>query len=85
MLSITEAQFQQMLDKAAEEGAKRALEHLGLHDEHAAQDVHEMRSLLDAWRDVRRTAWQTFVQSCVKGLLLLIVLGSTAYLWKNAQ
>ena len=84
-MEISQARLQEMLDKAAETGAKRALDHLGLHDEDAASDVKEMRNLLEAWRDVRRTAWHTFVQSLVKGLLLVIVLGSTAYIWKNAQ
>ena len=84
-LILTEEKLQEMLHKAAETGAKRALERLGLHDEDAAKDVEEMRSLLEAWRDVRRTAWQTFVQSCVKGLLLVIVLGSATYFWKQNQ
>lgn len=83
MLSITEDKLQAMLDRAAEDGARRALERLGLHDEDAATDVHDMRSLLEAWRDVKRTAWHTFVQTVVKGLLLIIVAGSAAYIWRN--
>lgn len=82
---LSEDKLQEMLANAAEAGAKRALERLGLHDEHAAKDVQDMRGLLEAWRDVRRTAWQTFVQSCVKGLLLVIVLGSATYFWKHGQ
>ncbi len=82
---LTEEKLQEMLHKAAEEGAKRALDRLGLHDEDAAKDVQEMRGLLETWRDVRRTAWHTLVQSCVKGLLLVIVLGSAGYLWKQSQ
>jgi hypothetical protein len=82
---LTEEKLQEMLHKAAETGAKRALEQLGLHDEDAAKDVEEMRSLLEAWRDVRRAAWQTFVQSCIKGLLLVIVLGTATYFWKQGQ
>lgn len=83
MISISEAQLEILLTNAAEVGAKRALEQLGLHDANAATDVHEMRSLLEAWRDVRRTAWHTLVQSAVKGLLLVIVAGSAAYIWRN--
>lgn len=82
-MNITEAQLKDMLEEAALAGAKRALEQLGLHDADAARDVGEMRGLLEAWRDVRRTAWQTFIQSVVKGLLLVIVLGTTAYIWRN--
>lgn len=82
-ITISESRLQELLEAAVETGTKRALERLGLHDDEAATDVHEMRSLLEAWRDVRRTAWQTLVQSCVKGLLAVIVLGTAAYLWKN--
>ena len=80
---ISEEKLEELLANAAEAGAKRALERLGLHDEDAAKDVHEMRSLLEAWRDVRRTAWHTLIQSCVKGLLLVIVLGTAGYIWKT--
>jgi hypothetical protein len=82
-VTLTEERLQQLLEAAVENGTKRALEHLGLHDDEAATDVHEMRSLLEAWRDVRRTAWQTLVQSLIKGLLAVIVLGTAAYVWKN--
>jgi hypothetical protein len=84
-LTLTEERLRTLLESAAQEGAKRALEQLGLHDDEAAVDVREMRSLLEAWRDVRRTAWHTLVQSLVKGLLTIIVLGSAAYIWKTAQ
>ena len=82
-MAITEDRLRELLEEAAEEGARKALERLGLHDANAATDVHEMRSLLEAWRDVRRTAWHTLVQSAVKGLLLIIVAGSAAYIWRN--
>ncbi len=82
---ISEARLQELLEAAVEQGTKRALEQLGLHDDEAAVDVKEMRSLLEAWRDVRRTAWHTLVQSLVKGLLTVIVLGSAAYIWKTTQ
>ncbi|WP_342780510.1 DUF6127 family protein [Arenimonas fontis] len=29
---------------------------------HAARDLRELRDLLEAWRDARRTAWQTTIK-----------------------
>jgi len=72
---LSEAQLELMLNKAAEYGARKALSDIGLHDEDAASDVRELRSLIDTWRDTKRTAWKTFVSWGVKGLLLAIVAG----------
>ena len=47
-----------MLDRSA----KRALESIGLTDENAAKDIQEMRSLLDAWRETRKSIWNTTVK-----------------------
>ncbi|KAA2283263.1 hypothetical protein F0415_12460, partial [Arenimonas fontis] len=38
------------------------LAHLGLENGHAARDLRELRDLLEAWRDARRTAWQTTIK-----------------------
>jgi hypothetical protein len=43
------------LEAAAERGARRALERVGLHDEHAGKDIAELRSLLEAFRDTKTT------------------------------
>ena len=48
--------FDDILEQAAEKGAERCLAHLGLENGHAARDIRELRDLLDAWRDARRTA-----------------------------
>lgn len=64
-----------LLAEAAEEGAKRALASVGLHDEEAADDVKDLRSLLEAWRDTKKTAWKTAVSTITKVLLGAIVVG----------
>lgn len=51
-----------MLAEAAEAGAKRALAAVGLHDATAADDVRELRGLLEAYRDAKRTAFQAFIR-----------------------
>lgn len=74
-LKITPAELEDMLNRAAERGAERCLAHLGLENGHAARDIRELRDLLEAWRDARRTAWQTSVKVITTGLLAALLLG----------
>ena len=57
-LKLSSEELEAMLDRSA----KRALESIGLTDENAARDIQEMRSLLDAWRDTRKSIWNTTVK-----------------------
>ncbi len=59
---MPEAEFEAILTRAAEEGAKRALADVGLEGKEAALDIRDLRSLLDCIRLVRRTAVQTSVR-----------------------
>ena len=68
--------FDELLDSAAERGAERVLAHLGLENGHAARDIRELRDLLEAWRDARRTAWQTIIKVVTTGLLAVILVGA---------
>ena len=67
--------FDDLLEQAAEKGAERCLAHLGLENGHAARDIRELRDLLDAWRDARRTAWQTIIKAITTGILAAIIIG----------
>jgi hypothetical protein len=60
-------------EEAGELGAGRALARLGLDDPGAAKDMAELRELLGAWRDAKRSAWQAAIGWCVRygGALLL--------------
>lgn len=69
-------EFEELLDRAAERGATRALANLGLENGHAAGDIRDLRSLIDAWRDARRTAWQTVVKVVTTGLLVALLVGA---------
>ncbi len=64
-----------LLAEAAEEGARRALASVGLHDEDAGVDVKELRGLLDAWRETKKTALKTTVSTATKILLGLLLFG----------
>jgi hypothetical protein len=52
------------------------LAHLGLENGHAARDIRELRDLLEAWRDARRTAWQTTIKVATTGILAALLVGA---------
>ena len=56
---LSDPSFQAMLARAAEEGARRALNDVGLGGKDAVLTIHDMRSLLECISFVRRTAVQT--------------------------
>ncbi len=61
--TITNEELEAMLDRAARKGAKEALASIGLLDDSAQKDITEMRSLLEAWRDTRKSIWNTVNKS----------------------
>lgn len=69
-----------LVEEASALGAHRALEALGLADEHADRDVRELRGLLKAWRDVRSSALKALAGWLARMLLALLVLGLTVRL-----
>lgn len=76
MLLLRKEDFDELLDRSAERGAERCLAHLGLENGHAARDIRELRGLLEAWRDARRTAWQTTIKVLTTGILAALVVGA---------
>jgi len=76
MLLLRKEDFEDLLHHAAERGAERVLAHLGLENGHAARDIRELRGLLDAWRDARRTAWQTAIKVITTGILAALLVGA---------
>ncbi len=75
---MNDLEIEAMIQRAAEAGAKKALRDVGLHDDGAMHDVHEIRSLLDSWRSVKRTAGKTFVQIFTTLILGAILAGTAA-------
>lgn len=51
------------------------LANLGLENGHAAQDIHELRDLLDAWHDARRAVRLTVVKVVTTSLLAALLVG----------
>jgi hypothetical protein len=71
-IKLTPEEVETMLDNAARRGAKEALRSIGLLDDAAARDIIEMRSLLEAWRDTRKSVWSTVVKLTTVALLTFI-------------
>ena len=71
-IKLTPEELEEMLDNAARRGAKEALRSIGLLDDDAARDIIEMRSLLEAWRDTRKSVWSTIVKVTTVALLTFI-------------
>jgi len=72
MSNITPEELEDMLDRAAQRGAKQALREVGLHDDDARKDIQEMRSLLEAWRDTRKGVWSTIVKVSTIAIITFI-------------
>lgn len=64
-----------LIEEASDLGAARALARLGLADDTAAKDMAELRELLSAWRDAKRTVRKTLLGWLVRAALALVLLG----------
>lgn len=69
------ATLRAMAEEAGELGASRALVRLGLNDPSAAKDMEELRELLGAWRDAKRSAVKAVAGWIVRMLLALVMIG----------
>jgi hypothetical protein len=69
------AMLRAVAEEASERGADRVLERLGLADASARTDLDELRQLLSAWRDAKRTARDAVIGWMVRVALALLVLG----------
>lgn len=64
-----------IVEEAVELGTARTLDRLGLQDHDAAKDVAELRQLLQAWRDVKRSAWRAAVGWVVRVAGAILIAG----------
>ena len=71
-IKLTPEELEAMLDRAASRGAKQALASIGLLDDNAHKDVTEMRNLLDAWRETRKSIWTTTIKVITVSVLTFI-------------
>ena len=64
-----------LVEEASQSGATRALGALGLDDPRARRDMDELRELLSAWRDAKRTARRAVVGWTMRVLLAAVLIG----------
>ena len=71
-IKLSPEELEAMLDRAARRGAKQALRSIGLLDDDAHKDITEMRSLIEAWRDTRKSIWSTVTRLATVAVLTFI-------------
>lgn len=76
MVTMPHEEFEAMLELAAERGARHALHEVGLDGEDAAHDIRELRDLLDAFNEAKKTAGLTIVKMLVTGLVMALLAGT---------
>ena len=64
-----------LVEEARQLGARRALGALGLDDEQARRDMDELRELLAAWRDAKRSVWKAVVGWFARLALAMVLVG----------
>ena len=69
------ATLRAIAEEAGELGASRALKRLGLDDPSAAKDMAELRELLGAWRDAKRSVLRAAIGWVMRTLLALVLVG----------
>lgn len=62
-----------VVEEASELGAARVMARMGLDDANAPDDLAELRELLRAWRDAKRSAWRAAIDWAVRGVLALLL------------
>ena len=75
-VTIPQEEFEVLLERAAERGAKNALHGVGLDGEDAAHDIRELRDLLDAFNEAKKTADLTIIKMLVTGLVMALLAGT---------
>lgn len=74
-----------MVEKAAEDGARKALAGVGLHDADAGNDVHDLRQMMADWRAMKRGILTALGNTIVLGVLGLILAGALWHLRRPPQ
>ncbi|PZQ48899.1 MAG: hypothetical protein DI551_00785 [Micavibrio aeruginosavorus] len=86
-ITMSRAELQSICDAAAESAAKKVLADLGLADEHAIHDIRELRTLVQAFRMAKKTAFKTAVRRITDFIFISVLVGIAAKLgfWAGAK
>ena len=69
------ATLRAIAEEAGDLGASRALARLGLSDAAAEKDMAELRELLGAWRDAKKSAWKALFGWAARMVAALLLVG----------
>lgn len=64
-----------LVEESSQSGARRALGALGLDDERARRDMDELRELLGAWREAKRSVWKAVAGWFARLALAMMLVG----------
>lgn len=78
MVCLPRTEFESLLEQAACRGARKALKEVGLADENAVHDIHDLRDLASSIKTIQRTFLLTIVRWFTIGLLAVLVAGLAA-------
>lgn len=74
-VTLPSDEFEELLERASEKGARRALSEVGLDGPDAGDDIRELRGLLSALKSAKKVALTTVVKVLTTGLLLALMAG----------
>ena len=72
---LTKCELEQLLEQASKNGAKMALNELGLSDEKAKMDIRDLRELLKAFRIAKKDAFRISIKWIIAVIMTLITAG----------
>lgn len=78
MITIPKTDFEDLLERAACRGARRALTEVGLADDKAAGDIRTLRDLVYTLKTAQKTVLTTVVRWVTIGVLALVVYGAVS-------
>lgn len=73
---MTPPEIEALIDAAAEKGARKALEKVGLHDDDAGRDINDLRTLIEGWRETKKNVSRAITQAITVALLSALALGA---------
>lgn len=76
VITMTEEQLKKIVKEAYAEGAKQLRKNLGLDDEDAAEDIKDLRSILQAYRTAKNVAWQTIIKYMTVAVITALMAGA---------
>lgn len=79
MPELTPDELDELFARIAKRAAQEALEEIGLSRETAAEDMRELRGLLDAWRDTKRSFRQSLVNIIGHAFAVAVLAGLALY------